>query len=482
MTWTRTASQALDLTPDAVWQVVGDPTLIPTWTDDWADVEVEGAPRLGATGQLLPMGLARSAVHNKVLPPFRITEYEPGRSLVIEQAQPRGRWRFRFTITPTDDGCVLTQRNEYDGVLTKANAALIGDDLADFGQRCVRLRAMTGARPRTDGLRVVIAGGAGLLGRHLAADLVCRGHQVVILTRTEDARLPFLQREWDGRTVGDWNHALFDQPGETAVVNLAGKLVGALPTRANIAEFTASRVEPTRALLEAVGAQPSGPGEPPQTGSSDTGSADTGPRRLAHWLQSSTTAIWGDAGELHCTESTPLPYGPAALPQMTGVARAWEAAFTDVPAEHSVVLRTSMVLSRDAPLVTRLRRFAELGVGGRMGTGRQWVSWIHLTDWLRIARAALGLEPGLDLPTGVLVGAAPHPVRNSDLMAAIRQLQHRPSAPPTPTPVATLGAWLMGTDPALGLTGRHATSQVLADQGFEFAFPTITDALSDLWS
>src|SRR5690606_3912662 len=135
---------------------------------------------------------------------------------------------------------------------------------------------------------------------------VSRGHQVVVLTRTVRDDLPFVQRTWDGRTVGPWADGLFDEPDVTAVVNLAGASVGARPTRGRVAGFTASRVDSTRTMLEAA-----------------TQALDPD-RRLAAWVQASTTAIWGDAGERHCTESTPLPYGAEALPQMTGVASAWE--------------------------------------------------------------------------------------------------------------------------------------------------------------
>ena len=107
------------------------------------------------------------------------------------------------------------------------------------------------------------------------------------------------------------------------------------------------------------------------------------------------------------------------------------------------------------------------------------VSWIQLEDWLRIVLAALGLR-GPELPGGILVAAAPHPVRNAELMARLRT-RLAPRLPvlaphgfglPTPAPV------LLATDPALGLTGRHATSRVLAEAGFRFAHPELPGALA----
>ena len=306
-------------------------------------------------------------------------------------------------------------------------------------------------------MKIVLAGGSGSLGRRIAADLGERGHEVVILTRRVDPALALRQVPWDGRTVGDWATEL--DGADTALINLAGKLVDCRPTRSNIAALKDSRVLPTRALVEAS-RQLKTP--------------------LAHWIQASTTAIWSDAGETHCDETTPLPTG---LPQMTGVAEPWEQAFRDFQGantRHGVILRTAVVLDPDSPALTRLAGLTKYGLGGRVGTGRQWFSWIHLSDWLAIVRACLDLTPGVTIPPGVLVASSDHPVRNRDLMAALRRQLHRPPAPPTPAALVKLGAVVLRTDPALGLTGRHATSKVLKGCGFEFSFPTVDAALADL--
>ena len=244
--------------------------------------------------------------------------------------------------------------------------------------------------------------------------------------------------------------------GPVSVVNLAGKLVDCRPTAANIAELTRSRVEPTAALVTAA-----------------SGLA----RPLAHWVQASTTAIWGDAGDQWCDEDTPLP--EPGLPQMTGVARPWEEAAAGARTEHQVVLRTSIVLDAGAPAIARLRTLTRWGLGGRIGDGRQWFSWIHLDDWLAVVRACLGLS-SMSVPPGVLVAATDSPVRNAELMAELRRVLHRPPAPPTPEVLLRLGAVVLRSDPALGLTGRRCRSRVLAETGFTFDHPAIGDALEDL--
>jgi uncharacterized protein len=294
-------------------------------------------------------------------------------------------------------------------------------------------------------VKVVIAGGSGALGRRLCGDLTGRGHDVVVLTRTPRPG-PYRQVAWDGSTVGRWAGEL----AGSAVVNLAGELVDRRPTPANIELLTRSRVAPTRALADAA-------------------------RRLDQpvpvWVQVSTLAIYGDGGEQQLTEESPLAEGP---PQMAGVARAWEAAAADVPALRRVVLRTSLVLDRDTPALNRLAGLVRWGLGGPMGTGRQWVSWIHIHDWLGIVRYSLAEADG------VLLATAPNPVRNKELMGTLRHALRRPPAPPVPAPIVRLGAVLLRTDPALALTGRRAVPARLAAAGFDFRYPHLAGALADL--
>lgn len=305
-------------------------------------------------------------------------------------------------------------------------------------------------------MRIVIAGGSGSLGRALSTALVQRGHEVVVLTR---APRPSAQRRgvrdvhWDGRTIGPWAEE-FEPPG-TAVVNLAGRLVDARPTPENIADLTRSRVEATAAVAEASGRL-----EQP----------------LARWIQASTTAIWSDAGEELLDETSAVPVG---LPQMTGVAERWERAAEAAHCDHQVVLRTGIVLETGTPALERLLLLSRWGLGGPVGSGHQWVSWIHVQDWVRIVLAVLGLEQP-QLPAGIVVASAPHPVRNAEMMRILRRAVGRPLGLPTPAPLLRFGAMLLRTDPALGLTGRHATSRVLEEAGFQFQHPRLEQAVADL--
>jgi uncharacterized protein (TIGR01777 family) len=296
--------------------------------------------------------------------------------------------------------------------------------------------------------RVVLAGGTGALGRRLGADLAARGEEVVVLTRSPRPSQPHRQVAWDGATVGPWASEL----AGSALVNLAGELVDRRPTPANVDLLTRSRVQPTRALVKAAAAV----SPPPTT-----------------WVQLSTLAIYGDAGESILDESAPPADGP---PQMAGVARAWEAAATGTVAARQVVLRTAVVLDRDTPALARLEGLARWGLGGRVGSGRQWVSWLHIDDFLAIVRRTLA-DRTLE---GVVHATSPNPVRNADLMAGLRHALHRPPAPPTPALLVRLGAFVLRTDPLLALTGRGCIPARLLEHGFAFEYPHLAPALADL--
>jgi uncharacterized protein (TIGR01777 family) len=193
----------------------------------------------------------------------------------------------------------------------------------------------------------------------------------------------------------------------------------------------------------------------------------------AVWVQMSTLAIYGDAGQEVVDEDHAPADGP---PQMAGVARPWEGAAQGAAAGRFVVLRTGIVLDRGAPAFERLAGLTKLGLGGRISRGEQWVSWIHVDDFLAAVRFVVE-RSALD---GVVHLTSPNPIRNRDLMANLRSALHRPWSPPTPSPLVHVGAFLMGSDPALALTGRRCVPRRLVEAGFPFEHPTIEGALDDL--
>ncbi|MFI6386059.1 DUF1731 domain-containing protein [Nonomuraea sp. NPDC050540] len=291
-------------------------------------------------------------------------------------------------------------------------------------------------------MKYVLAGGSGALGRSLSVDLVARGHDVVVVTRRPRRGWPFRMVGWDGDLAAEMSGSV--------LINLAGELVDRPPTPANVELLTRSRVEPTRALALAAA------GGPP-----------------AVWLQLSTLAIYGEGGESELTEQSPPADGP---PQMAGVAKAWEAAAEGAPCGRQVILRTAVVFDRGTPALDRLTGLVRWGLGGRVGGGRQWVSWLHAADFLAIVRRAAE-DPAL---SGVVHATSPRPVRNAEMMAAFRRVLRRPPAPPTPEPMVRLGSRVLRTDPALALTGRRCVPARLTGMGFRFRHPELEEAIGDL--
>lgn len=299
--------------------------------------------------------------------------------------------------------------------------------------------------------RIVLAGGSGYLGRHLSRWLVGRGDDVVVLTRARPHTregVRFVQ--WDGQQLGPWVQAL---DGADAVVHLAGKRVDCRPTRANVDALISSRVQPVATVGQALAAVR----RPPVV-----------------WVQMSTMAIYGDAGDT-VIDDTVVPSGIGPR-QMVGVATAWEVAFHQAAADvqRKVLLRAGIALGgEDDPATSRLTQLARLGLGGPVAGGDQWVSWIALTDLLRI------LVRAIDVPdmTGMYLATGPNPVTNARLMATYRRLVGRRVGLAAPAPIVKAGAWLMRSDPALAVTGRRGVPRRLLDEGFDFHICDLDDAV-----
>ena len=295
----------------------------------------------------------------------------------------------------------------------------------------------------------MIAGGTGTLGLAVAGHFAAQGHQVVIFTRSIKTGVPYRQVFWNGRdATGEWCKEL----AECILVNLAGELVDRPATQANFELLKNSRTEPTRALAEA--AERYG--------------------RPALWLQMSTLAIYGDAGDEVLTENSTPANGPR---QMTEVAKAWEAAAPAGCADRLVILRTAIVLQPNSPALNRLVTITRWFLGGTVASGRQWVSWIHIKDFLR----ALDFIVSTSSLAGVVHLTAPEPVTNRTMMATLRKQLGRPFTPPTPAWAIKLGSrFIFNTDAGLALTGRRALPTRLQAMGFSFEFSKFDDALVNL--
>ena len=306
--------------------------------------------------------------------------------------------------------------------------------------------------------RIVLAGGSGFTGRVLAKYFVGRGHEIVVLTRSPKPCAGAVREVfWDGETLGEWAAEL---EGATAVINLAGRTVDCRYTAKHRREILDSRVNSTRVLGEAV-------------------AQCVRPPRV--WLNSATATIYRHSLDKPMDEATgELDATPAANDAFSvEVARAWERALDEAPTPltRKVALRTTMVLGQGRnsvfPVLCRLVRF---GLGGRMGSGDQYVSWIHEEDFCRAIEWIIQHE---DL-TGPVNLAAPNPLPNREMMRTFRQVCGVPFGMPATRWMLEVGAFFLRTETELILKSRYVVPGKLAASGFQFRFPKLREALENL--
>jgi uncharacterized protein (TIGR01777 family) len=188
----------------------------------------------------------------------------------------------------------------------------------------------------------------------------------------------------------------------------------------------------------------------------------------------STAHRYGDPPEIVCDEDAAFGYGLAPF-----VGQAWEAAYAQavLPDTRQVILRTSFVLGSNGGALPRLARLARWGLGGKVGHGRQGISWIHEHDMNRLFARAI-TDNSMN---GAYLATAPQPVSNEEFMRVLRRTLGRPIGLPTFGWMVKLAAPLvMRTDPELALYGRYCVSRRLREEGFDFTFPDLASALQDL--
>ena len=298
--------------------------------------------------------------------------------------------------------------------------------------------------------KIIIAGGTGALGTLLRDAYAAQGWEVGILGRSSPRELRGAKLvHWDGCTLGGWADAL---EGATAVVNLAGQPIDVRFTTKNKRKIRESRVSSTSVIGEAIGRCRI----PPRV-----------------WINAGGISIFEPSPRL-VTESSQ----PAGTDFLAAVSQQWEAAFhgVDTPSTRKVQLRIGSVLLTRGGMLAPLVRLAKLGLGGTIGRGDQYVSWVHQHDFVKL----IGWLIQHENIAGTIHACSPHPVTNSDFMSAVRQACGVRFGLPAPVWLARAGARLIGKEPDLVLSGRQVVSQVLAEEGFEFDFPELHAALRNL--
>lgn len=299
-------------------------------------------------------------------------------------------------------------------------------------------------------MNIIIAGGTGLIGQVLTQSLAAQGHHVWVLSRTPGQKsLPagMNVERWDAKTAQGWGQLVNEVD---AIINLTGANIGARPwTKERKRLLRSSRVDSGQAIVEAVQASQHRP-------------------RVV--LQIAGVGFYGTRSDSLLDENAPM--GDDFL---AGVSRDWENAIRPVAdmGVRLVTMRTGVVLTpKDgvlAPFVLQNHLFA----GGPLGSGKQWISWIHNHDLVR-AFSFLLEHPEA---SGVLNVAAPDVVTNAEFGRTVSRVMHRPFWLPVPAFALRLALGEMST---LILEGQRVSSRRLQDMGFQFEFGTLQKALEDL--
>jgi len=293
-------------------------------------------------------------------------------------------------------------------------------------------------------MNITITGATGFIGRRLAESLVADRHQVNVLTRRTDAKLS--PAVW----ISAWDPLAREVPPESlrdaeAIVHLAGEPVAQRWTPAAKAAIRESRVHSTRRLVEAL---------------------STRSKRPAVLVTASAIGIYGSRGDEVLTESSPVAAGFLA-----DVCVEWEkqAELAEALGIRVVRLRTGIVLGRGGGALARMLPPFRAGVGGRLGSGRQWMSWIHIDDLVGLIRHAI------DRPlSGVVNATAPNPVTNAEFTSKLAATLRRPAFFPVPAFAVRM---LFGEMSEIVLASQRALPKAASAAGYAFKYPELGPAL-----
>jgi hypothetical protein len=308
-------------------------------------------------------------------------------------------------------------------------------------------------------MKIVLPGGAGQVGQLLARHFHSGGHAVTVFSRSPQPA-PWRVVPWDGLTPGSWVDELEDSD---VCINLAGRSVNCRYNSTNRRAIFDSRVLSTQLLSQVI----TNLNHPP-----------------AVWLNASTATIYRHSLDRPMDEATgefggDEPGAPDTWNFSIAVAKAWEEAFfsTPTPRTRKIALRSAMTFSPDPGGVFDVfLNLVRYGLGGTNGTGDQFVSWIHETDFIRSIELLIATQDF----TGVVNLASPHPLPNRDFLRAIREAWGTRIGLPTARWMIEIGTFLMRTESELILKSRQVVPGRLLDAGFQFTFPYWPKAARDL--
>jgi len=304
--------------------------------------------------------------------------------------------------------------------------------------------------------KIILAGGSGFLGAALARKFARSGDEVIVLTRSPKKRDDGAKEiSWDAKSLGDWASLM---NGADVVINLTGKSVDCRYTEKNRRAIIASRVDSTRALGEAIARSSNPP---------------------AVWLNASSATLYKHTLDRPADEGGETGATSEAKDEFSiEVIRQWESALDVARTANTrkIPLRITMVFGPNDGVFPVLRRLARFGLGGKMGSGRQFVSWIHEEDFCRAIEWLIGHDELI----GPVNLAAPNPLPNAEMMRLVRKACGAPFGLPATEWMLEIGAFFLRTETELILKSRRVVPGRLLASGFQFHFSNLENALRDL--
>ncbi len=294
---------------------------------------------------------------------------------------------------------------------------------------------------------VIVTGGSGLIGQAFCKEMQSAGWEVVIVSRNpQGGAISSGQWRWIG-----WDDLPLEMEKARAVVNLSGENIGAGRwTKEKKQRIQESRIQAGKRLLQAF---------------------DRVDRKPEVLIQSSAIGYYGiHQGDVPLDETA-----SAGEDFLAKVGRAWEASTRDVEdlGVRRVIIRTGVVLAREGGVLNRMVLPVRLGVGGPLGSGKQWISWIHMQDQVRAMRFLIEKTSA----RGAYNLTAPNPVQNRDFMRTLARVLRRPFWLPVPAFALRL---FLGEMSTLVLDGQRVVPARLLSEGFEFSYPHLEEALRNL--
>jgi uncharacterized protein (TIGR01777 family) len=309
-------------------------------------------------------------------------------------------------------------------------------------------------------MKIVIPGGSGQVGTLLARAFHKRDDDVVVLSRSQSNATPWRTVNWDGESRGEWAGEFEDAD---VIINLAGQSVNCRYTGTNRRIIKESRLRSTRIIGDVIASAL----RPPRV-----------------WLQASTATIYAHRYDAPNDEATGIvggsePNAPDTWRFSIDVATSWERAFNEATTPHTrkVLMRSAIIMSPDpgGPFDILLK-LVKFGLGGTLGDGRQFVSWIHDGDFVRSVDWLIQHEEF----SGPVNLAAPNPLPNSDFMKDLRKAAAMPFGLPATEWILELGAFLLRSETELMLKSRRVVPRRMLESEFIFQFPTWPEAARDL--